>query len=65
MTTSWVIVRKSDGAAIHETWSRKLADRVNRQTHDVVPIAEWLAHVNAKAKASRVSLYGLDIQIGT
>lgn len=49
---SWVIVRKSDGQPVHETWSKKIADRVNLETHEVVGIGEWLARVNRKAKES-------------
>lgn len=50
---SWVIVERASGKAIWETWSRKIADRVDRDTHEVVPIVEWLARVNAKAKENR------------
>jgi hypothetical protein len=48
---SWVIVDRATGRPIHETWSPKIAARVNRETHDVVPIVEWLARVRAEAAA--------------
>lgn len=51
MKTSWVIVDRATGKAIFETWSRAVADRTRRADRaDVVPIAEWLARVNANAR---------------
>lgn len=45
-TASWVIVYKTTGKPLLETFSRKIADAVNRQRFDVIPIAEWLASLN-------------------
>jgi hypothetical protein len=51
-TASWVIVDRATGKAICETWSRKIVDNVRRTDRaDVVPIGDWLARVNAKARA--------------
>lgn len=50
--TSWVIVDRTTGKAIFETWSRAVAERTRRADRaDVVPIAEWLARINARLKA--------------
>jgi hypothetical protein len=49
---SWVIVDRSTGRPVWETWSPRVVANVRRQnTHDVVPIVEWLARVRAEAAA--------------
>jgi hypothetical protein len=45
---SWVIVSRSTGQAILETFERKTADAVNLLRYEVVPIMAWLQRVNAK-----------------
>ncbi len=48
MTTSWVVVSKSTGKAILETFNKGTADAVNREKYDVVPIGKYLASLNAR-----------------
>ncbi len=43
---SWVIVRKSTGEAVLETFCRTVADKVNTDAYNVVPIGEYLASLN-------------------
>jgi len=47
-TASWVIVRKSTCEAIFETFSEKIAEAINREAYDVIPILEWLQGLNRK-----------------
>lgn len=48
--TSWVIIEKSTGKAIAETYVKAKADRVSRELYDVKPIAEYLASLSRKEK---------------
>ena len=50
MATSWVIVRKSDGAAVLETFSAAVAAAVNTAAYDVVPILRYLQELNARIR---------------
>lgn len=50
-TASWVIVSRETGNAVWETFSLTLAERVNRDKYDVVPILQWLQSLNKKAEA--------------
>jgi hypothetical protein len=50
MTASWVIVRKITGEAIAETFLRHVAEAVNREAFDVMPIGEWLALINQRTR---------------
>lgn len=43
---SWVVVRKSDGSPILETFSRRVVRAINREAYDVVSAAAWLASLN-------------------
>ena len=45
-SSSWVIVRLSDGKAVLETRDKAKADLVNRKKYKVVPIVEYLAGLN-------------------
>ena len=47
--SSWVVVRKATGEAVFETFSRKIADAVNRDAYRVVPILDWLVSLNGRA----------------
>lgn len=49
-TASWVIVHAETGQPIIETFSRQFAASVNRAVYRVVPIGEWLAEVNRRAR---------------
>lgn len=48
---SFVIVRKSDGQAVMETFSARVAERVNKDKYEAVPILDYLEQLNAKIKA--------------
>lgn len=47
-TESWVVVRKATSEAVLETFSRKVADAINLEKYEVVPILEWIYSLNAK-----------------
>ncbi len=47
--SSWVIIRKSTGAPVLETWSRKVVDRINTKAYEAVPILKYLYALNARA----------------
>ncbi len=47
---SYVIVSKETGKAIFETYNRKVAEQINLAKYDVMPIGNWLAHVNRNVK---------------
>ena len=48
--SSWVIVNKSTGKAVFETFNKSTANKVRDKsvTHKVVPIMEWLVGLNSK-----------------
>lgn len=43
---SWTIVRKSDGAAVCELFSRKLVERVNKEKYNILTTAQYLSAFN-------------------
>lgn len=45
-TASWVIVEKTTGRAVFETFNFKLTLRVNREKYDVLPIYQYLCSLN-------------------
>lgn len=47
-TASWVIVRKDSGTAIFETFDRRVAEALNRDKYEVIPIGQYLASLNRK-----------------
>lgn len=47
---SWVIRRKSDGAAICEIFSPRLATAVNAAKYEAIPFLDYIGEVNRKAK---------------
>jgi len=49
--SSWVIIRKADGAVIMETHSRAVADAINLEAYRVVSIMEHLQGINAAIRA--------------
>ena len=51
-TASWVIVNKTTGAAVFETFSPKIVSRINTAKYEAVPILEYLQAVNARIKAT-------------
>jgi hypothetical protein len=46
LCNSWIITRTSDGRAIFETFSEKVADRINRDVYTVETAWEYLARIN-------------------
>jgi hypothetical protein len=49
-TASWVIVEKSKGKAVLETFNELLASRVNAEKYRAVPILEYLQNFNKGIK---------------
>lgn len=43
---SWVIVERSTGHAVFETWSLRVASAVRRDRFRVVAILDWLQSLN-------------------
>ena len=50
MATSWVIVRRATGKAVFETYSRDVANAVNREAYAVIPIMKYLGNLNRRIK---------------
>lgn len=50
MTTSWVIREKATGAVIAETFQRRIAEAINAEKYEAVPILEHLAGINRAAR---------------
>ena len=46
---SWIVTRNDTGAAVLETFSRKVADAVNRDRYTVQTAAQYLAQLNRTA----------------
>ncbi len=45
-TASWVVVNRETGKAVFETFCRRVADAINLNRYEVVPIGEYLASLN-------------------
>jgi hypothetical protein len=45
-TASWVVRNKETGAVIFETFSKKVAESVNVEKYEAVPILQHLASLN-------------------
>jgi hypothetical protein len=52
MTQSWIVVRRSDSAAVLETWSRLVVAAIDRRTYVAVPAARYLAVFNERVRAA-------------
>lgn len=52
--TSWVIVRKSDGAPIMETFNASVVAKVNAAAYEAVPIARYLGELNARIRGEAI-----------
>lgn len=50
MTESWIITDKSTGNAIAETFLRHVAEAINTDKYDAVPVLEYLQGLNRKIK---------------
>lgn len=51
MASSWVIKNKKTGKILLETFNKQLADAINTNIYEVIPILEHLASINGKSKA--------------
>jgi hypothetical protein len=51
--SSWVIVEKSTGKAIYETWNYELAQCFDTQKNDIVPVLKYLQEFNRKVKEQK------------
>lgn len=49
---SWIVVDRKTGVAAFETWTRKVAERVNLEKYEVLTAAQWLARVQAQINAT-------------
>jgi len=45
-SASWVVVRKSTGKAVLETYDKRVTAKVNRDAYTVLPILEYLYSLN-------------------
>ena len=53
-TQSWIVVRRDTGEAVMETFTRSVADAINRNFYDVLPAAVYLGRISAgRAMADR------------
>jgi hypothetical protein len=50
---SWVVIRKATGEVLFETFSQAVADAVNRERYDVVPIYDYLVALNKAIREGR------------
>lgn len=48
-TASWVIIELSTGTAVFETFSKAIADSINRDKYKAVPILEYLQTITTAA----------------
>lgn len=46
---SWVIVRRSTGEPVCETYSRRVANAANQERYEVLTALQWLQRFNAGA----------------
>jgi hypothetical protein len=47
-TASWIIRRKATGEVIAETFLRSVAESVNAEKYEAVPVQQHLASLNRK-----------------
>lgn len=48
---SWVIIRKSDGKVIAETFNSATVERLNKDKFEAVDIKKYLSRLNSKIKS--------------
>jgi hypothetical protein len=49
-TASWVIIEKSTGSAIFETYNESTTKKINTEKYTAVPILEYLQILNKSLK---------------
>lgn len=50
---SWVIVEKKTQKAIFETYSKKVADAINKTKYEALPARKYLEQLNKRIKESK------------
>jgi hypothetical protein len=50
LCNSWIVVRKADGAAVWEIYTRAVADAINRERYDVLTAHEYLVGLNRRIR---------------
>jgi len=48
LENSWVIRNKETGEVVFETWQKSVADKVNKDKYEAIPIADHLASLSIK-----------------
>ncbi len=46
---SWVVVNRSTGIAMFETFNRGTVERVNTNAYEILTALDWLVRVNQRA----------------
>lgn len=49
-TASWIIREKATGAAVLETYNKRVADAINKEKYEAVPALQHLQELNRKLK---------------
>lgn len=52
MAQSWIIVDKTTGLGISETWSQRTAKAINPARFEALPAADYLARLNRAIRAA-------------
>ena len=52
-SNSWIIVRRSDGAAILETWNPTIVAALNLARYEALTAYDYLCQLNARIKEAR------------
>ncbi len=43
---SWVVIDRSTGKPVFETWSQHIAEAINQQKFEILTTYQWLARFN-------------------
>lgn len=46
-TASWVIRKKGSIAGLYETFNKELADKINKEKYEAIPILQYLQELNS------------------
>lgn len=47
---TWIVVNKTDAKPVAEIFSKRIADKINREKYQVVPVLDYLSDLNRKIK---------------
>ena len=50
---SWIAVCRSSGVPVFETFTRSVAERINRTKYEVLTAAQWLGRLSAQVRANK------------